>query len=167
MSPVVLKYYTWLDLIPLPEIKYSENLRVTTATNVCFTESAKQKIFQEQEEIRKRLKPHRNITTTVTCPDCTDYFVANTSHGSQTLLRLLTSKPALYTYYAMVLAGYRLWFEFLYFKVAKEVKVNMYKCIGVEGDNLRAKRGEVDRLAQENFDVYIHAVDKEGTIAHN
>ena len=166
MSPVVFEYDTWQDLTALPEVKYSEHLKVTTATNCYFTDNAKKEIAKQQEELRKKLKPHRNIATEVSCPGCTDYFVSNTSKGSEKILRLLASRPALLIYNLMILIGYRLWFEFLYFKSAKEVKVQLYKCIGVKGDNLRVKRGENDKVAQENFQLYLNAADKQGTIAH-
>ena len=166
MSPVEYQYGTWQDLTPLPEIKYSESLRVTTATNCCFTEKAKKEIAEKQKELLKKAGPHRGIITSIACNDCTDYFVSNTSGKKTDLLKMLSSKPSIVIYCISSLLGYRLWFEYLYYRASKEVKVHLYKCVGVSSDNLRAKRGEIDREAQNNFSMYIHATDKEGTIAH-
>ena len=123
-------------------------------------------MLQELNELRKRLKPHRGITTSISCNECTDYFVANTSGKKSGLLDIWRSFPLLCTYFVCVIFGYRIWYEFVFYKISQETKVRLYKCIGVSGDNLRAKRGECDKDAQDNFSMYLKATDKKGTIYH-
>ena len=110
------------------------------------------------------MKPHHYITTSIQSNNNSDYFESNTSGKSTKTLQLLKSKPALVFYYILVFFGYRLGFEYFYYSVVRDCKIQLYKCIGVKGDNLRARRGQVDRTAQDNFSMYMKAADSQGVI---
>ena len=165
MSPVNFEYDTWQDLTPYPELKYAECLKVTTATNCVFTDNAQKEIEKRRRELQKNVKPHHYITTSIQSNNSTDYFESNTSGKQSKTLKILTSKPALGLYYVLVVFGYRLGFEYFYYSAVRDYKVQMYKCIGVKGDNLRAKSKQIDKTAQNNFSMYLKAADSQGIIS--
>ena len=164
MSPVTFEYDSWQDLTPYPELKYSECLKVTTATNCVFTENAQKEIERRRQELQKNAKPHHYITTSIQPTSSFDYFESNTSGKTSSTLKLLASRPALVLYYILTILGYRLGFEYFYYSAVREFKVQLFKCVGVKGDNLRAKRNEIDRTAQNNFSMYLKAADSNGII---
>lgn len=159
ISPIYFDYDTWQDLTPFPEVKYSECLKVTTATNCCFTERAQQEMAKQINDVQKR-NPDYTVEISTSSPNSSSYFVANTSGKKTNKLNWMRSTFSLIIYYIGVAIGYRLWFEYLYFSTVQEVKVSMSKCIGVGGDNLRARKNEIDRTAQNNFSLYLRAADK-------
>jgi hypothetical protein len=164
LSPIEFKYDSWVDLTPFPEPKYSDSLRVTTAPNCIFTDRAKEEVNSKLKELQKKARPHHVVTTSIASANSASYFEANTTGRKSNTLNILRSKPALAFYYFAVLAGYRLGFEYFYYATVRDMKVQLYKIIGVEGDNLRAKNGEDDTTAQNNFSMYLNAADKRGTI---
>ena len=164
MSPVDFDYDSWADLTPFPEPKYCDSLRVTTAANCIFTDRAKAEIKKQLKELQKKARPHHVVTTSIASSNSADYFEANTSGKTSDVLTILRSRPALAFYYFAVIAGYRLGFEHFYYAAVRDMKVQLYKIVGVKGDNLRAKNGEPDVTAQNNFSMYLHAADRKGTI---
>lgn len=160
MSPIYFDYDSWQDLTPFPELKNSDCLKVTTATNCCFTRNAQKQIYQKITDLQRKY-PNDSIEISTSSPDSTCYFLANSYNKKTNKLNILKSKPAVLVYYIGVLLGYRLWFEYMYFSSVQEVKVSMTKCIGVKEDNLRASKNETDKIAQENFTLYCRAADKQ------
>lgn len=162
-SPIYFDYGSWQDVSPYPVISDSDNLRVTTAPNIFFTESAKAALDSKLIELQNNAKPHTKYRASVTCEDCADYFVSNTSGHTSRLVKVLRSKPMLALYYISFFIGYRLWFECLFFSETKDVKVQLYKCIGSDTDKLRVKCGEIDSGAQNCFQLYYRNSKRKAT----
>ena len=162
MSPVLFEYDCWQDYTPIPELKNAECLKVTTTTNCLFTENARNEIEQKRMQLQKNAKPHHYITTSIQSNNSNDYFQCKLSGKNYKILRFLRSIHGRALYCLLALFGYRLSFEYFYYSGVKDYKVQINKYIGVKGDNLRARRGEQDTAAQEQFTMYLKAADPKG-----
>ncbi|EAY06482.1 hypothetical protein TVAG_257200 [Trichomonas vaginalis G3] len=153
-SPINFDYSTWQDVTPYPVICNSDNLRVTTTPNIYLTNSAKSALDSKISELQANAKPHTRYKASISCPDCVDYFTSDTSGHTSTLIVVLRSKFMIGLYYVSFFIGYRLWYECLFFSETKDMKVQLFKCIGTDSDNLRARCNEIDRSAQKCFQLY-------------
>jgi len=164
-SPTIFKYGSWQDMTQVRDVVYSECLRVTTATNIRLSDSARAAILEKEEELKLRYaQKHKKIITRLSCDGVTEYFVSNTSGKRTGTLGVLRSRFGRIMYYLAIVFGYRLFFECSYYIVVKDTKIQLVKLVGTKEDGFRAHHKEIDTDAQNKFSLFIEATDEKHRI---
>lgn len=161
-SPINYQYGSWQNITPYPEIKYSENLRVTSTTSYLLTRSARQDLKKHEDMLNLKYAPkHKCVKPVFTCNDGANYYISNTSNKNSPIFRFISCSTAKLLYIFLIFFGYNLPIEVYYYSKSPEIKIQHYKYIGTKEDNLRADYKEFDTVAQDSFSTYVDAVSQD------